>query len=1034
MAANFRIGAIFDVIDRSQRQFNNFLGNIRRLRLEFLGLEMAALVLNRVGKSFARMGQSVFQAIGANLGPAVEFDDSVTRLGAVSGFTGSQISLLSDRFIELSSTLPLSAQQLAEVGIEAVKAGVKSQGAIEQVSLAASKLAAVSSDLSEAQAAKGIIAISTQFGVSADDMEGNALKLADAFATFKDAGIGTAGELANITKRFGAQARAIGLTQEQAIALAATTRALGIQTEVAGTSLSQLIIKLSSETERFANASGVQTKELKSLLDRKDGMGGLAALQKVLIGLNEKSAGSTTELAKSLKSLGIRGARPVSVLLGLSQNMDTFNRIMGLTKQTTGVLNKQFDTFAGSFKKQLDTLRGSLQNVAISFGRVLKPVIVAAIQVVLPFLELLTKIPGPVKLLIGLTAILAGTILFIAGGLAVTVAALAGTAISFIFLTRVVRSFRNTLARQLMPALRGYRSALHNEIIKPNAKAAASFGLIKNLVPKPFRESLEGAFISISNIAGLLTGAGGMTGGLAAAKAGLLAFAIPLAKVVGIAVLVIAALAALKPDIEDLGAAFGELFAPIGELISGLGEIVGITSSGGLLNVGLTLLRIGLFQLVIGFRVLAFGIRIVAAFFRALVGALLIGLAPLRETFARIGLVIQNLMEGFSILAERFGMTGENGSFLTMVLKALEQAFFALLTPLIVVLRVLAFVFEVIVAFIVGIVEGVMREMEPVFEDFRQIFAEIGSVFAELEAAFQPLLDAFGELFEALGLGSGDFDTFGIIVQATAAAVRFGLQIIIVPLRILTNVMKLLVYVTTGLFKLFISPWIKIAQALAPVVRMLAAAFKAVFSGSTALQRLSDGLKHAYEDIGEFASAVGRWFIEPFVMAADAVKSAFDVVFQAIKTGFGFVMDAVLLPLQMMIKATNLLIDGLNAINVFEGVTGSIPKLPVPSFDNGGLTRKGGLAVLDADEAVMPIKTIPQLVSSVALQAPAVSEPRRAVAAGPSSTGGGETRVEITVPVTLMLDGSVLGRAMVKVGDEEIRRQFGMRGVRLAGI
>lgn len=1033
MAADFRIGAVFDIVDRSQRQFESFLGNIRRLRLEFLGLEMAALVLNRVGKSFANMGQQILRTVTRVAGPAVEFDDSVTRLAAVSGFTGDRIAGLSDSFLELSSTLPLSAQQLAEVGIEAVKAGVKSQKAIEQVSLAASKLAAVSSDLSEAQAAKGIIAISTQFGVSAEEMENNALRLADAFATFKDAGIGTAGELANITKRFGAQARAIGLTQEQAIGLAATTRALGIQTEVAGTSLSQLIIKLSSETDRFAQAAGVQGKELKELLDKKDGLGGMAALQKVLIGLNEKAGGSTTKLAASLKSLGIRGARPVSVLLGLAQNMDTFNRIMGLTNETSGKLNEQFDLFSKSFKKQIDTLRGSIQNVAISFGQVLKPVVAGAIQVVLPLLELLTKLPAPLKLLIGLTAILAGGFLVVGGTLAVTAASVAGAAISFIFLNKVVASFRKTLARKLMPELKNYKKALFEQMIKPNAKAAASFAPIGKFLPKFIAGPLEGMFLSLSNLTGLFAGGGGVTAGLAGLKATLGGILLPFIKIVGIILAVVAVLAALRKDIEAVGSAIGELLSPFGDLIRGFGEIIGGEGNVSLLSTFLTILRIALFKLVIGFQVFAASIRFVAAIFKGIVNNILAGLMPLRETFDRIRLVVANVMEFFTVLGERFGLVSKEAGFMATVFAFLEKVFTALFKPLGIMLRILVFFVDKVIAAVVGVIEGILREMAPVFEDLAVIFDEIKSVFADIGEAFMPLFDAFGELAEALGFSSDQFDGFGITVQVFAALTRLALQVIIVPLRILTNIIKGLVFLFSGLVKLLVVPFRLLSKAMAKVIKSFSVFFRGISKGQQFATKLSDTFKFFFEDLGEAFSSIGKAIISPFKIAADAIKSVFDSIFSAIKIAFSALMNALLLPLTSLINSLNLVIRGINKANLASGLTGELAEIPVPSFDRGGITRSGGLAQLKRDEVVMPLKTVPELVSKIPPQSAAISEPRRAPAAAATAEGG-DVNLEITVPVTLMLDGMVLGRAMVKVGNEEIRRQFGTKGIRLSGV
>ena len=52
----------------------------------------------------------------------------------------------------------------------------------------------------------------------------------------------------------------------------------------------------------------------------------------------------------------------------------------------------------------------------------------------------------------------------------------------------------------------------------------------------------------------------------------------------------------------------------------------------------------------------------------------------------------------------------------------------------------------------------------------------------------------------------------------------------------------------------------------------------------------------------------------------------------------------------------------------------------------------------------------------------------------PGDGGGAPTNLEIVIPVSVKLDDLELGRTVVRITEEEIRRQFGTRGIRLAGV
>lgn len=1016
------------VVSFRDTDMKNFLDKIRRLRIQFLGLEQAALVLGRVGEALTKIGTIGIKGLGALIKPAAQFDDTMTRIAAVSGFSDQKITGLSESFLALSSTLPLSAQQLAEVGVEAVKAGVKSAEAIKSIALVSGKLAAVSSDLTEAQAAKAIAAISSQFQISSEDMAANATRLGNAFTVFKDVGIGTAGELVNITKRMGQTAKVIGLSQEQTIGFAAALRKMGVQVEVIGTSMSQLFTKLTSDTAKFAAAAGLTTEELEDLINSQQGF---VAIQRVLNGITRNGTASVTEMGARFKELGIRGVRPLSVLIGLATNMESLNEVMALGGATTGALEKQFTIFSTSLQQQINTLRGSADNLLISFKDAIKPAIVATIQVFVFLLDVLTKIPTPIKVIIAAFVLLTSVLFLVAGGVIGLVAALLTAVSSGFFLFLAFKAlgqaasdaeFKVTLLAKKVVLL----SRANVAATASTTALATSQKLLPSLVTK-----------ATNALTKFLPAGVGAATALAVFKSFLLAAGVALLKVAVVVGPIIGFIILFKDEISELGSAIVELFAPIGTLLSGLADLGGEGS--GLIDVLFLLGKIIFLKIFLAFKAVVFVLKVFAAIFRGVVSAVLKGLAPLTAVFNRLRRGFRNIAEDFTALGRRLGLVSKKVGFLESVFKGLEKITNAVLVPFI---RAIAFLVEVVLAVFAGVIEGVLRALGPLFQDLIQIGDEIAAVFAEIAFAFEPLFEVFREISKELGFTEEGFDFFGIIVQATAAIIRIALTPIILILRVLLFLVDFVVREWAAMARGFVD-FIKPAiDGLTDMGKKFASILELIDRFGGGIGSLSDAIKFFFEGVGDLADGVAGDIVGVFVKAAELITDLFgdteeaagkavkSVAKTAAKTAAeegGFFSKS------PSTRANDLTFFGAAAAAIFFA-----PSKEAQGFAHGGAgnRNKSTLAILHPEEAVVPFRRIPELAlgfqQAEARATGAVPPP--AAARAPSGEGGAAANVSITVPVTLMLDGMTLGSVIARVSEEQIRRAFGTRGVRLAGV
>ena len=443
----------------------DFTSSIRNMRLDMLGFEQVASIFRNFGQVVLQASSLGARGIGTLAKAAIELDDVMTQVAAIgSGRLTQSVSSMREEFLKLSNDLPLSATQLGDVAVEAVRAGVSSQKALNAIALTSGKLAAIGDDLTEKAAAKQMVTIANNFGIATKDMAGNTSKLGDMLSKLDDQGIGTAGQIAEIATRASGAARTLRLTQTELLALGTAARNTGSSTEVAGTAISALLNRMAAGTEKFAAASGVSAEKMQGLINSGQS---LKALRLFLARLSKDAEGNrrkTTDMAEAMKKAGLGGRRLGNTVALLSSNLGALDKALAAANSATGALDNKFEIFAGSTQKTIDTFKGSMENLAASFGQTLKPVIVGTINVLLPVIDLLQRLPAPVKFTMLVVASAAVAFTALAGALSAVVAALAITATSAVFLIKVFLESRSA-AKKFSVTVKGTTRRL-KELVK----------------------------------------------------------------------------------------------------------------------------------------------------------------------------------------------------------------------------------------------------------------------------------------------------------------------------------------------------------------------------------------------------------------------------------------------------------------------------------------------------------------------------------------------------------------------------------------
>ncbi len=185
-----------------------------------------------------------------------------------------------------------------------------------------------------------------------------------------------AGYLVDFTARLSGVGVQAGLTQAQILGLGAAMDENMQRDEMAATALSQIITKMTTDSETFARLAGKSVSEFSSLV-RNDMNEALMQFFKAM-----KEKGGFTELAPLFEQMGLDGTRAIGVLSILAEKIDDVRAHQQLAteayREHTSV-EKEAAIQNDTYQAKLEKARKRFQDLRIELGEKLLPVASAAI-------------------------------------------------------------------------------------------------------------------------------------------------------------------------------------------------------------------------------------------------------------------------------------------------------------------------------------------------------------------------------------------------------------------------------------------------------------------------------------------------------------------------------------------------------------------------------------------------------------------------------------------------------------------------------
>ena len=369
--------------------------------------------MQQVGDKITGVGEKLMPASLAVVGlgtaavkTAADFDSAMSQVAAVSGATGDDFDALREKAREMGAKTKFSASEAAEAMNYMAMAGWKTSDMLSGIEGIMNLAAASGEDL--ATTSDIVTDALTAFGLSAAD-SGHFADVLAAASSNANTNVSMMGE----TFKYAAPvAGALGYSVEdvaEAIGLMANS---GIKSTQAGTALRTMLTSLQGEITLTGQNLGEVT------IQTSNADGSMRELGDILSDLRGAFS-QMTESEASATAEALVGKNAMSGFLAVMQAAPAdIEKLNSAIANCDGTSQSMADTMQNNLAGQLTILKSQLEELAISFGEMLMPVIRDIVSHIQKFVDKLNNMDeGTRKVILTIAAVVAalGPVLIIIG-------------------------------------------------------------------------------------------------------------------------------------------------------------------------------------------------------------------------------------------------------------------------------------------------------------------------------------------------------------------------------------------------------------------------------------------------------------------------------------------------------------------------------------------------------------------------------------------------------------------------------------------
>lgn len=379
MAINVPIITTFNAqgINKAIRDFKRLEGTALKTAYALRTIDAGAMA---VGRALAKVGLASAVVGGYAVKQFASFDDALTQSTAIMGDVSDQMrQQMADSAREMAKQTTFSATQAAESFYFLASAGLDAEASIMALPKVAQfaqagmfDMARATDLLTDAQSALGL----TIRGDAIANMN-NMVRVSDVLVKANTLANASVEQFSSaLTNKAGAAMKSVGMDIEEGVAVLAAFADQGIKAEEAGTQFSMVLRDLQTraiENKKVFEAFGVTVF---------DSRGELRNMADIVGELEKALRGQSDEQKKTTLSMMGFADRSVQALLALLGTSDAIRRYEGALREAGGttddVANKQLQ----SLSSQLKIAWNRINDVAISLGQQLAPIVLKLVDFV----------------------------------------------------------------------------------------------------------------------------------------------------------------------------------------------------------------------------------------------------------------------------------------------------------------------------------------------------------------------------------------------------------------------------------------------------------------------------------------------------------------------------------------------------------------------------------------------------------------------------------------------------------------------------
>lgn len=334
-------------------------------------LQSAGNVLSSIGDKMTIVSGIAAMTFGRNIiSSTEEFGNAISQLGGYLKIQGSQLDEMSDQALKWGKDTQFSATEAAQAMNELAKGGM-TQAQISGGAMQATMELAAAGSLDMAQAAETAVQAIKTFGLDAAD----ASQVADALAGAANESTAEVTDLANGFKYVGGWASMAGWNINDVSGALALLSDHGLQSEMAGTALRNVMQRLAAPTDTAAKLMQQYGFSV------RDSSGQMVSATEVVQRLND-TFGKLGDEEKQNVLNDIFGARALPAAIALmDEGADKLQEYIDSTTQV-GYAGEMAQNRMGELGWALEMLRGEAETAAVNFGTALTPTIKGAAKAI----------------------------------------------------------------------------------------------------------------------------------------------------------------------------------------------------------------------------------------------------------------------------------------------------------------------------------------------------------------------------------------------------------------------------------------------------------------------------------------------------------------------------------------------------------------------------------------------------------------------------------------------------------------------------